>query len=136
MLAAVLGTSTGTAASLLLRHRVSTLSPIGIALIGVDEFQGIAAASSANTRAAAAILEVASLGPPVFYIANYSLVYKFLGRAQQEQHRLLPRPVVVHVDPPGSDDWRATLEGFRSVAPGVLCFDPGAVEPERPLSAL
>ena len=98
----------------------------GIALIGVDEFQGIAAASSANTRAAAAILEVASLGPPVFYIANYSLVYKFLGRAQQEQHRLLPRPVVVHVDPPGSDDWRATLEGFRSVAPGVLCFDPGA----------
>lgn len=96
----------------------------GVALIGIDELQGVAAASSANTRAAAAILEVASLGPPVFYIANYSLVYKFLGRPQPEQHRLLPRPVVVHVDPPGSDCWLATLEGYRSVAPDVLCFHP------------
>ena len=97
----------------------------GVALIGIDELQGVAAASSANTRAAAAILQVASLGPPVFYIANYSLVNKFLGRAQQEQHRLLPRPVVVHVDPPGSADWVATLEGYQSVAPDVLCFRPG-----------
>lgn len=98
----------------------------GVALIGIDEFQGIAAASTANTRATAAILEVASLGPPVFYIANYSLVHKFLGRAQQEQHRLLSRPFVVHVDPPGSDDWLATLEGYKSIAADVLCFDPRA----------
>ena len=96
----------------------------GVALICIDEFQGVASASATNTRAAALLLQAARLGPPLVFIANFSLVHKFMNRKNEDQHRLLNRPIVIEVDEPGSLDWVRTLQGFVAVAPEVLKFDP------------
>ncbi len=93
-------------------------------IISVDEFQWIAAGSSANARASTVLLKLHSIGPILIYGANFSLVNKLRGRPQEDRDRLLSTPVVLKPLAADDPDWTSYLDAVRSVAPDVLTFDP------------
>jgi hypothetical protein len=92
----------------------------------VDEMQFFTQSSSASTKTSQLIMTLANLGPPLVYVANFSLVKKLMLRPQEEKDRLLAAPMVL--TPPLADDpwWTAALEEYLSVAPSTFKFDAAA----------
>jgi len=93
-------------------------------LAPIDEFQWIAAGSSANARAATVLLKLHGIGPLLIFCSNYSLVNKLKGRPQEDRDRLLTSPVVLEPLVADDADWTAYLSALRLVAPNALVFDP------------
>jgi hypothetical protein len=96
----------------------------GVSLMTADEFQAVTAGGSANAIATKSLLQMAQVGPPLVYCANYSLVHSLLKRPQQDRQRLLSNSLIIHPEAPDSDDWRSTLKELREVAPLVIRIDP------------
>lgn len=93
-------------------------------LTAIDEFQWIAASSSANARAASVLLKLQGIGPLLLYCANFSLVHKLKGRPPEDRDRLLSCPIIMRPFGPKCPDLTAYLKALREVAPDVLVFDP------------
>jgi hypothetical protein len=89
----------------------------------VDEFQWIAASSSANARAASVLLKLHSIGPLLVYCANFSLGHKLILRPPEEHDRLLSRPLIMKQFAPESPEFTAYLAALQQVAPDLLTFD-------------
>lgn len=89
----------------------------------VDEMQFFTQSSAASTKTSHLIMTLANLGPPLVYVANFSLVRKLMLRPQEERDRLLSAPMVL--EPPASDDqwWRDVLGEYFAVSPGVFRLD-------------
>lgn len=92
-------------------------------MLTVDEMQFLTQSSQASTQTVQLIMTFASLGVPMVYVANYSLVNKLLLRPQEEKDRLLARPMVLN--PPSIDNpaWSATIDELIKVSPGVFQLD-------------
>ncbi|OIQ92442.1 hypothetical protein GALL_255880 [mine drainage metagenome] len=96
----------------------------GVSLMTADEFQAVTAGGSANAVATKTLMQMAQIGPPLVYCANYSLVHSLLKRPQQDRQRLLSNAVVIHPEAADSDDWRLTLTELQKVASRVIRIDP------------
>lgn len=89
----------------------------------VDEMQFFTQSSSASTKTSHLIMTLANLGPPLVYVANFSLVKKLMRRPQEEKDRLLAAPMVLN--PPAADEqcWSDTIEEYLAVSPNTFRFD-------------
>lgn len=90
----------------------------------VDEFQWIAASSTANARASTTLLTLHGIGPILLFCANFSLIHKLKSRPPEDRDRLLPCPIVLKPLAADDPDWIAYLEAMRGVAPELLTFVP------------
>ncbi len=98
----------------------------GTCVMPVDEFQWIAASSTANARASTVLLKLHGIGPLLLYCANFSLIHKLKNRPAEDRDRLLSRPIVLQPLAAQDADWIAYLAAVRGVAPDLLIFDPSA----------
>ena len=96
----------------------------GVAFLSADEFQFLTGSSNANTRVTQTLLLLAYIGIPWCYNANFSLVARLLKRPEEDRQRLLSDWMILHPDPPSSEDWQKTLQAQKDVAPEILVFDP------------
>lgn len=89
----------------------------------VDEMQFFTQSNSANTKTSQLIMTLANLGPPLVYVANFSLVKKLMLRPQEEKDRLLAAPMVLN--PPLADDpwWIIAIGEYLSAEPATFKFD-------------
>lgn len=95
---------------------------IGSCLLGVDETQFIAQSDTASTLITRTLLAVGDVGLPWFYVANYSLVWKLLGRPSEAIQRLIGHPILVLPDAPASQDWLTLLTEFDVVVKEAFDF--------------
>lgn len=115
--------------AILMAHVRDWLSATATCLLVVDEMQFFTQSSTANTKSSQLIMTLATLGVPVIFVANYSLVNKLLQRPQEEKDRLLSAPIVLN--PPTADDdwWTECVVEYSKVAPGrFLVTAPADVE--------
>jgi hypothetical protein len=96
---------------------------IGGCLFGIDEMQFISQSSNASTLASNVLLACAEVKLPWFFVANYSLIWKFLDRPPEIRQRLLHRPVVLLPDSPDSEDWKNYLTEVDTVLREILNFN-------------
>ncbi|MDC7714419.1 hypothetical protein PQU96_09795 [Vogesella sp. LYT5W] len=89
----------------------------------VDEMQFFTQSSSASTKTSHLIMTLANLGPPLVYVANFSLVKKLMLRPQEERDRLLAAPMVL--DPPAADDqwWSDAIREYLAVSSDTFRLD-------------
>lgn len=102
--------------SALLLHVRDWFLATGTATVVMDEMQFFTQSSTASTKTAQLIMIFASLGIPLAYVANYSLVNKLLQRPQEEKDRLLAYPIVL--EPPTADApwWRQAICEYAAVS--------------------
>ncbi|NTV94162.1 MAG: hypothetical protein HGA75_01950 [Thiobacillus sp.] len=107
----------------LMGHVGDWLSATATSTLVVDEMQFFTQSALASTKTSQLIMTLANLGPPLVYVANYSLVRKFLLRPQEEKDRLLGAPMVL--EPPGADDplWSAAVQEYLSASQGTFKLD-------------
>ncbi|ANH75689.1 hypothetical protein ACS15_4740 [Ralstonia insidiosa] len=85
-------------------------------LMFADECQFITHGSTSSAKATSTLLTLLGLNVPLVYVANYSLCHTLKTRPQQDQHRLLSRPIVLQPESAGTDDWRDYLAECKRVA--------------------
>lgn len=90
----------------------------GVTLILPDELQFLTQGLG-NALPAKLLTSLARLGPPLWYVANYSLLHRLISRPQEEKQRLLAKPIFLHPDTPDSADWRALLHALSCVEPSL-----------------
>jgi len=112
--------SSGQSLPFLRTHVRDWFGATATSMLAVDEMQFFTPSSNASTQSVQLIMTFASLGVPVVYVANYSLVNKLRLRPQEEKDRLLAHPMVLN--PPGPDDpvWTAIIDELTKVSPGVF----------------
>ena len=88
----------------------------GVASIHADELQFLTQGEG-NALPAKLLNSLARLGPPLVYVANFSLLHRLNSRPQEEKQRLLVRPLFMHPDVPGSNDWHAFLASLFDAVP-------------------
>lgn len=106
-------------------HVMDWLLATATSLLVVDEMQFLTPSENASTRATQIIMQLGDLGPPLFYVANYSLVHKLIDdRYSEQKNRLLIEPIVVQPPSADSEDWKSILAEFLRVSPGSFDLDP------------
>lgn len=88
----------------------------GVASLHADELQFLTQGEG-NTLPAKLLSQLGRLGPPLVFAANYSLIHRLNGRPQEEKQRLLAKPLFMHPDQPGSNDWRSFVRALIGTAP-------------------
>lgn len=88
----------------------------GISLIATDELQFLTQ-SSANTLAAKVLLQMTSVGPPLVFTSNYSMLHRLLNRPHEERQRLLTSPIIIHPLASDSGDWKKLAQEYLKSAP-------------------
>lgn len=106
--------------SFLLGHLHEWFHASATGLLIADEMQFFTQSGTAATRTTQLIMTLASLGLPLVYVANYSLLHKLMLRPQEEKDRLLAAPVVLSPPAPDSDWWRDVLAEYVCVAPDIF----------------
>ena len=101
----------------------------GIAAICVDEFQ-FHTASDANAKTAKLLLQLSSVGPPLVFATNFSLLHKLYKRPHEERQRLFSKPILVVPDDPGSKDWGEYVVAALRVAPEFSELAMNSIAPE------
>lgn len=96
----------------------------GWAFLCLDEFQFATQSDKANTRIVQMLMAMCYIGIPAAFIANFSMVHKLHARNQEDIHRLLSKPRLLHPESRDSEDWRILLYWYRELAPEVFAFDP------------
>ncbi|WP_322618084.1 transposase [Pseudomonas sp. BIC9C] len=76
------------------------------------------------------LLNMAKLGVPMIYVANYSLGHKLLTRNSEDKQRLLSEPIVMLPDAPGSKAWEEYVLECIRVSGGRLSADSVALARE------
>jgi hypothetical protein len=107
----------------LMAHVCDWFAATGTCTLVVDEMQFFTQSSTASTRTSQLIMTLANLGPPLIFVANYSLVKKLMLRPQEEKDRLLAAPIFL--DPPVVDEqsWADSVKEYVKVSPE--CFRLG-----------
>ena len=85
-------------------------------LMIADEGQFITRGKDANTEITDTLQTLLGMDVPLLYVANFSLCHKLKRRPQEDRHRLLGRPIVMHPEVPGTEDWRTYLAECKRVA--------------------
>lgn len=101
----------------------------GIAAILVDEFQ-FHTASDANARTSKLLLQLGSVGPPLVFVSNFSLLHRLCKRPHEERHRLLSCPILIVPDDPDSRDWGEYVAAALAVAPEFSDLAMSSTSPE------
>lgn len=96
----------------------------GWAFLCLDEFQFATQSDKANTRIVQMLMAMCYIGIPAAFIANFSMLHKLFARNQEDIHRLLGKPRLLHPESCDSKDWRTLLCWYREIAPEVFVFDP------------
>ena len=110
----------------LLNHVHDWLQAICTGTVVLDELQFFTQSSTASTRTAQLIMTLASLGIPLVYVANYSLVNKLMKRPQEETDRLLSSPIILEPSAADSVYWTEVVKEYLSVSPQHFRLDPTA----------
>ncbi len=95
----------------------------GVCLLVVDELQFLTKTAAANAKIVGALFDLADIGIPIVYGANYSLAHRLKARPQEDRQRLLSKPYLLLPDPPESDDWTAMVKSIVNIAPDLLAID-------------
>ncbi|MES1938446.1 AAA family ATPase [Salinisphaera hydrothermalis] len=95
----------------------------GVAVLAIDEFQGINQGSNANSLATRLLLMLREIGTTLVYVTNFSLMHRLKSRNQEDRQRLLTKVRVLERDDLDSPDWRALVDSYIRVAPGVFDID-------------
>lgn len=98
----------------------------GISFVLADEFQFTALSSGAGAQITKMLLSLDTLGIPLVYSANFSMLHTLRLRNQQELQRLTTDITEVTPDTPDSNDWLETLVLLKDVAPETFVYDPVA----------
>lgn len=96
----------------------------GIAFVIADEFQFTALSSEASAQMTKMLLSLDTLGLPLVFAANYSMLHTLNKRNHQERQRLTTDITEFIPDSPDSEDWKETLALLQGVAPETFVFDP------------
>jgi hypothetical protein len=104
----------------LMEHVRLWLSATATSCLIVDEMQFFTQSSAASVKTTQLIMTLASLGVPLIFVANYSLVNKLAQRPHEEKNRLLAAPNVL--EPPAAQDelWFDSVKEYLRVSPE--CF--------------
>jgi len=95
----------------------------GAAIIQADELQFLTQGEG-NALPARILNWLARLGPPLVYVANYSLLHRLNRRPQEEKHRLLAKLLFMDPDTPDSADWNTFLKVLLSAIPSFANLNP------------
>lgn len=95
----------------------------GVPLILLDELQFLTQSASASTLITKTLYQLAYIGVPLVFVANYSLCRLLLGRQEQDKQRLLTAPLILTPCSPESDDWLAYLNQFKQILGKSLQID-------------
>ena len=112
--------------SALMTHLRDWFLSTGTCTLVVDEMQFFTQSSGASAMTAQLIMTLASLGIPVVYVANYSLVNKLMQRPHEEQDRLLTAPLVLNAAKATEPWWAAVVAEYLAVSPECFRLDPMA----------
>lgn len=96
----------------------------GVSILPADEFQFVTRSERANALATSMLLHLALIGPPLIYVANFSLGHRLLSRPHEDVQRLLERRIVLLPDTARSVDWLNTVVAYKDIAPEVFVFNP------------
>lgn len=96
---------------------------LGLAFLGVDEFQFLTQSDKANSRLMQMLMLIGYVGIPVLYIANFSMLHKLARRNQEDRQRLLSNLWGLFPEQPNSGDWAGMVEWHKRIAPDVFVFD-------------
>lgn len=107
----------------LIEHVRDWLHASATSLLIVDEMQFLTPSASASTRTSQLLTTLSTLGVPLVYVANYSLIHKLQKRPHEERDRLLSRPEVLCPPPEESNEWKTVVQAFLDVAPEHFKFD-------------
>lgn len=94
----------------------------GVASLHADELQFLTQGKG-NALPARLLNQLARLGPPLVFVANYSLIHRLNSRPQEEKQRLLTKPIFMHPDAEDSEDWRSFIAGLLVTAPEFSKLD-------------
>lgn len=81
-----------------------------IGLLIMDEMQSVTQDQLGSTRLTEIIWNLALVGSPFMFVANYSACHKLLMRAEEEIDRIMEEPMVLLPCSPDSKDWSEYLE--------------------------
>ena len=95
----------------------------GVASIHADELQFLTQGEG-NALPAKLLNSLARLGPPLVYVANFSLLHRLNSRPQEEKQRLLAKPLFMYPDTPESEDWNNFLNALFRTTPCFGNLDP------------
>ena len=98
----------------------------GVALIDLDELQFLTQGEG-NALPARLLNSLARLGPPLVYVANFSLLQRLNSRPQEEKQRLLTRPLFMNPDTPDSEDWNKFLGALFRATPSFADLSPDKI---------
>lgn len=99
----------------------------GVSLLPVDEFQFATRSERAHALVTSMLFHLAAIGPPLIFVANYSLGHRLMNRPQEDLQRLLERRIILLPDPATSVDWLDTVRACRNIAPEVFVFNPDEI---------
>lgn len=98
----------------------------GVACIQPDELQFLTQGQG-NALPAKLLNSLARLGPPLVFVANYSLLHRLISRPQEEKQRLLAKPMFLCPDTPDSQDWKRFLRVLFGVEASFTELNPERV---------
>ncbi|WP_269499752.1 ATP-binding protein [Castellaniella sp. S9] len=95
----------------------------GVSLLVLDELQFLTQSSTANTSVTKCLYQMAYIGLPFIFAANYSLCRLLQRRPEQDRQRLLSRPQILLPATPDSPDWSEYLSAIQAVLGDSLHID-------------
>ncbi|MBH3356707.1 transposase [Pseudomonas guariconensis] len=101
----------------------------GISLLILEETQH-ATPGKGVTLVTNILLTMAVIGPPMVYVANYSLLHKLLDRNSEDKQRLLSEPRIMLPDDPDGQDWKAYIAECVRVSSGQIRAQQGELAAE------
>lgn len=85
------------------------------------QFTNMGGESAAVTKL---LLELTHLGPPMTFVANFSLIHRLLKRKQEDQERLLSDVILMRPETTDSAKLIERIQQYIVVANGTLDIDP------------
>lgn len=89
----------------------------------IDEIQ-FKSASGAGAAVTKDLLAYTHVGPPLFYLANFSLITTLMKRKHEDQERLLSDVIVMKHESPDSESLKESIRQYDSASGGLLKLDP------------
>ncbi|WP_084916022.1 transposase [Pseudomonas syringae] len=107
----------------LLQESRSRANRDGVCLALLEEMQHSNTGSGA-AKVTDVLLTMASIGPPMVFVCNYSLGHKLFGRNSEDRQRLLSAPRIMLPDDPYGKDWQAYVAECLRVSNGIITVEP------------
>jgi len=103
------------------RELVKACHRFGACMLLPDELQHVTHSQDANALVTKTLLGFSYLGPPVTYVANYSLVWRLVRRNQEDTQRLIADSELVGARMPDLPYLKRLFAALIATAPD--CFD-------------